>query len=218
MLKHPHTGLLGRAQQTQRVFQRVQVARHLFIGRRRVTRTVDVLSHRIALGPAHLNAALAQIIGIAAQLPRLARAVGHVQVARLPIGVDAMLRHALLHPLHRLHRHLPSAVGVGLAQLCFERPLAAGVTHNRLPTVAPTGAAAHAVGFQQHHRQATLGQRQRAAQTRKAAAHHQHIGLQAPGQGGCRRRAQHTGLVIAALVELGVRLQQRHVHLACAHK
>ena len=218
MLKHPHTGLLGRAQQTQRVFQRVQVARHLFIGRRRVTWAVDVLSHRLALGPAHLNTARAQIVGIAAQLPRLARAVGHVQVARLPIGVDAVLRHALLHPLHRLHRQGPGPVGVGLAQLRFERPLPAGVTHNRLATVAPARATAHPVGLQQHHRQATLGQRQRAAQAGKAAAHHQHIGLQAPGQGGCRRRAQHTGLVIAALIELGVRLQQRHVHLACAHK
>ena len=206
--KQTHARSLCGTRQTQRVFERVQMARTRFAHRRAITRAADVALHIVAFGPVDLDAFGRQKLGLFTQGPNLAGRIGNVHITRHPIALDLMLLHARLQQVHRLHRHVPSALRIGRAQLRFKRSLPAGKTHDGLATVAPTRARAHAVGLEHHHVQAFLGQIDRRRQTRKARPDHHHIGLQIVLQSWLRRGPLHAGLVVTALVELRVAAQQ----------
>ncbi len=206
--KQTHARSLRGLRQTQRVLERMQMPRARFAHRRAVTRAADVALDIVAFGPIHLDALGRQKIGLFAQRSNLAGRVGHVQITRHPIAIDLMLAHARLQQVHRLHRQVPSALRIDLAQLRLKRSLAAGKTHDGLATVAPTRARAHAVGLKHDHIQPFFGQIERGRQTRETRAYHHHIGLQAFLQGWPRLWPLHTGFVVTALVELRVAAQQ----------
>jgi len=71
---------------------------------------------------------------------------------------------------------------------------------------------ADALRLEQADLQPALGQLQRRAQARQPTAHHQHIGALLALQRRQGRRALHRRLVVAALVQQGVGLQQGGCH------
>ena len=176
-LKDAHPGGLRRTRQTQRVLERVQVARGFFVKRRHVARTAYQPLHLSALGPFANHAAPLVVSKLRAQCVGLGARIGHVGVAALPVAIDGVGSDALLDQVHRLHRHVPGLLGALHAQLLVKLLLATRKTHDGLAAVSPAGATANAVGFEQHHAHAALRQLECGGQTRKATTDHHHVGL-----------------------------------------
>ncbi|MNP37645.1 hypothetical protein D3C76_1311040 [compost metagenome] len=81
-------------------------------------------------------------------------------------------------------------------------------TANQLAAIAPTGAPADASGFQQHHREAALGQLQGGIDPSQAAADHAYVGRKFAVQAGVGCRVARCGGVVRGGV-LGIERHER---------
>ena len=138
VLKDAHTQTLRSARQTQPVFERMQVPRRGIKRAGVVARAADMSLHITAQGQVHRKIVVARHdrhLGL--QGARLARRIGHVQVALDPVAGDAKVANALINQIQRLQRQVPRQTRLRLAQLVFKRFLATGKTSDRLTTVAP---------------------------------------------------------------------------------
>ena len=180
VLEDARARALRRRRQPQAVPQRMQVAgagvEHGGVEARAVHPSAHLAGadplQRIVVGRLH-------VVHPAAQLPRLARAGGQVQVAGLPVAIDAVAADALLQQPHAVHRHVPGAARVLAAELALDRLLAvAAVAHDRLAAIAP-GSAPARIGALQHHRldAVFLGQMIGCGESGIAAADDRDIGL-----------------------------------------
>ena len=153
-----------------------------FFQRAQVQRALQVLGHAIAVQQLYLLAHAAPPgLGFeCAQLVHVRGLHGRVQVAALEVAVDVVACHALLDHLVPAPAQVPDEV-IDLGTQAVAHLRAHGFVARQaagdLAAVAPAGTPADAVGFDDGHLQATLGQLHRRGHAGETAADDRHIHL-----------------------------------------
>ncbi len=164
----------------------VQVAQVL--QRAQVQRAVQVLAHRLAVEHLHLLAHAAPLgfVGEGLQFGHVRRLHGRVQVAVLEVAVDGIAFDPLLDDVVAAKAQLPDEIVHVIAQALahlFAHGLVTRQAAGDLAAVAPAGAPADTVGFDDGHLQAALGQFHRAGHAGEAATDDHHVDLDRALQG-----------------------------------
>ncbi len=105
----------------------------------------------------------------------LAPVLGDVDVAGFQVTVDRVFLHPLVHDFVAAPAHVPDGPGNVFAKM-FDDLFVAAEAANQLAAVAARSAPADAVGFDQRHLVAALGQRQRRGHPGKTAADDADVG------------------------------------------
>ena len=145
---------------------------------------------------------------------------GHLQVPVDPIAVDGVAGNALPQQLDAFEGEVPDGARVARPDEALERGLTLGDSGKHLAAVAPGGAPAHPLFFQQDHSEAPFGEVEGRGTARHPGAHYADIRLDGSGQGCGEGWDQRRGAVIAFGVTgkgLGHRRRIR-VHAACGNK
>ncbi|KAG1278460.1 hypothetical protein G6F64_014646 [Rhizopus arrhizus] len=125
-----------------------------------------------------------QVLAVGAQITLVTLADGDAGVAFHPVAIDAMAVDARAHRLHGIARPVEQAAGIVAAALALPLLHLAAVANQRLPAVAPGGAPADPLCFQQDHPMAPCRQFQCRGQAGIAGAKHGYIGLHIAPQRG----------------------------------
>lgn len=163
ILEDQCTQAVGRTGFTQAQVERVQVQVAQVFQCAQVQRALQVIGHCRTVQQLHLLAhATAAGLGLeGAQFVHVRRFHCRMQVAALEVAVDAIARHALLDHLMSAPAQVPDEV-VDFATQVVAHLRAHGLITRQaagdLATIAPAGTPADAVGFDDGHLQATLGQ------------------------------------------------------------
>ena len=108
MFVQDHAQALRCTRQTQGVFERMQMARAVFVSCQTIARRVDQAPDLIALRQiACQPVVLGLMIEFGQQLARFARRFGHIHIAWLPITVDSKVVDALLNDVQAFERVPP---------------------------------------------------------------------------------------------------------------
>ncbi len=193
-----HTQALGRGGQTEQVFQGVQVQPIGVAPAAVVTLAADAPAQRVALQPLQAGAAVAlgEVAPIGLQGHGAFGRARDEQGAVLRISLDGVTLQALAHQLHGVGGERPDAARGVEPELRLDGRHLAGQPGQHLPAVTPRSHAAHALRFEQGDLKAALGQLQRGAHAREAAAHHAHLRALQAAQRGAWRSAGHRSLVV----------------------
>jgi hypothetical protein len=123
-----------------------------------------------------------------------------------------VLGDAPSHQVQRLDRHAEDAARVVPPELGLDDGHVAGQAVQRLAAVAPAGAAAQAIGFEQSHRPPLARDLERGRQAGQAAADHGHVAAGVAIEGRCSGAALGRALVPAIAREVAVGVAQAGHH------
>ena len=178
LLKNTNTRVQRGTSHAQRVFERVQMCRVFIQNPCVVAFGRNPFRHFI-----RLNFLQMRIIVRFAQAIRPFKqtcggfgldARGHIAV--YPVAIYVVLTNALTHQIQPFDGQIKCTFGLIHRHGFFKRLFAAGITGNRLPTIAPRSAPRDAARLEQHHIKPRIGQFQCRGQSGQPRANHTNIG------------------------------------------